>query len=275
MMLALEHAKAVLCEKPFTTNAAEARRVVAASRKANLFCMEAMWMRFVPLVRELKQIVSQGTIGAVRMVSANLGMPFQYDPQHRVFDPALGGGALLDLGIYGLSFAFHFLGVPTAVASQAVIGASGVDEQATVLLSFPEERQATITASLRTRTTNDAAILGDEGMIRVQEPLYCPEVATIIRTHKQPGTSPGPATRRSLASLKNQPLVRDLRARMLRARNETTIQHRRIGNGYPHEAIEVMRCLRQGISESPLMPLDESLAILETVDAIRAQWSKQ
>ncbi len=272
-VLALEHGKAVLCEKPFTTTAADARRVVLAARRCGLFCMEAMWMRFVPLVRELKRAVLQGAIGELRMVTANLGFPYEPDPTHRLFDPALGGGAILDLGVYGVSLAFHFLGRPVGLEAQAVLGPTGVDEQVAAILRFPEGRQAIVTASLRTRTGNDATILGEAGIIRVHEPLYCPESATFVRTTKHSGVSGGMRAR--LHALKNNTLLREAYTRFVRARSERTIVRRRLGNGYAHEAIEVMRCLREGAKESPIMPLDESLAIIETVDAIRAHWKAQ
>ena len=272
-ILALERGKAVLCEKPFTVDAGQARQVIDAARQAGVFCMEGMWMRFTPLVRELVRVVRGGSIGEPRMVNANLGFPFERDPAHRLFDPAMGGGALLDLGVYALSFAFQFLGRPTGIETQAVLGPTGVDEQVAVLLTFAGERQAIITASLRTRTSNDAVILGEAGMIRVHEPLYCPEAATIVRTHEHSGVSGGGSRSAMRSAIKRNALLREAYARITRARSERTIVQRRLGNGYAHEAIEVMRCLREGATQSPVMPLDESLAIVQTMDAIRARWS--
>jgi predicted dehydrogenase len=272
-ILAIERGKPVLCEKPFTVDGVQARRVIEAARRSAVFCMEGMWMRFAPLVRELRRVVSEGAVGQPRMLTANLGFPYERDPRHRLFDPAMGGGALLDLGVYALSFAFHFLGRPTGIEAQAVIGPTGVDEQVAVLLTFAGERQAVLTASLRTRMSNDAAILGDAGMIRVHEPLYCPESATIVRTKKHAGVSGGGPGRGLRGALKSNTLLREAYARITRARSERSIVRRRLGNGYAHEAIEVMRCLREGAKESPVMPLDESLAIIETIDAIRVRWS--
>jgi predicted dehydrogenase len=271
-VLALENGKAVLCEKPFTVDAAEARVVVETARRTGRFCMEGMWMRFTPLVRELVGLLRGGAIGDVRMVTASLGFPFVFDPTHRVFDPTLGGGAMLDLGVYALSFAFHLLGLPTSLETHAVLGASGVDEQATVLLTFPEGRQATITTSLRCRLGNDAQIFGTEGMIRVHEPLYCPESATLVRAPASPPAGARSPRRTRLAAARQNRVLRDLYGRWSRARSDTAITHRRTGNGYAHEAIEVMRCLETGECQSPIMPLDESLAILETIDALGVRW---
>ena len=276
-ILCIEAGKAVLCEKPFTVDAAEARQVVELARARDVFCMEGMWMRFVPLVRELSVLLRGGTIGDVRMITASLGMPFAFDAAHRVFDPLLGGGALLDLGVYPVSFAFYLLGRPTRVSSHAVLGATGVDEQATILLDFPEGRQAALTTSLRNTTSNDATVMGTDGMIRVAGPLYRPESLTVHRSSPAGGTHPvrsGIVARAGrLARLRQNPLVRDVRSLVARARAKT-VTRRVLGNGYAHEAEEVMRCLRAGDRESPVMPLDETLAIMETMDAIRLDWSR-
>ena len=262
--------KAVVCEKPFTVNAVEARAVVAEARRRHVFCMEAMWMRFVPLFRELIDVVHSGAIGDVRMVSAQLGFPCEHDPKHRVFDPALGGGALLDLGVYTVSFALALLGRPTRIATHAVLGQTGVDEQVAAILGFSEGRQAVLATSIRHRTSNDATIMGTAGIVRVREPLYCPPSLTIVGTPTV-GRGSGSLRRGRLASLKRLPLVKGLGALVARARART-ITRRADGNGLQYQAMEVMRCLRAGELESPIMPLDESVAVMETLDEIRRSW---
>jgi predicted dehydrogenase len=277
-LLALEHGKPVLCEKPFTLDAAEAARVIAKARERRVFLMEGMWMRFVPVMRELEARVRGGAIGDVRMLTAHLGFPVEYDPAHRLFDPKLGGGALLDLGVYPLSLALRLLGRPTRVTSHAVFSPTGVDEQCTVLLDFPGARQATVTTSITNRTPNDASIMGTEGMIHLQEPLYCPETFSLVRTRRQGGGGSvgggglGAKLGLDVERLKNHRLLREVRGAVNRARTER-VTRRVLGNGYAHEAAEVHRCLREGLKESPLMPLDESLAVMETVDAIRRAWT--
>ena len=144
VILALEHGKAVLCEKPFAMNAEEACSISDVARRSGRFCMEGMWMRFVPLMRELVTLVRRKTIGPLRLVTASVGYPCAFDATSRLFDPRLGGGVMLDLGIYALSFAFQFLGRPSGVVARAVVGASGVDEQASVLLGYPNEAQAVL-----------------------------------------------------------------------------------------------------------------------------------
>ena len=269
----IDAGKPVLCEKPFTVNAAEARKVVERARARRVFCMEAMWMRFVPLFGEIVRVTRAGAIGDVRMVSAQLGFPFAFDRTHRVFDPALAGGALLDLGVYALSFACALLGRPTGIATRAVIGESGVDEQAAAILDFDKGRQAVITTSIRHATTNDATIMGTDGILRVHAPLYCPESLTVVPTPRMQGARASVETPRALplARLKRIPLVRGLRAMASRARAKT-VTRRVQGNGMQYEAIEVMRCLGEGALESPTMPLDESIAIAEAMDTIRAAW---
>lgn len=276
-LLALAHGKAVVCEKPFTVDAAEAASVVAEARKRGVFLMEGMWMRFVPVMRELETLVRSGAIGDVRMLTAQLGLPVEFNPSHRLFDPKLGGGALLDLGVYPLSLAVRLLGRPSRVSSQAVFNPTGVDEQCTVLLEFPGARQATIAASICNRTSNDATVMGTEGMLHLHEPLYCPETLSLVRSQRQGGeggkAGGGLADRLGLRRLKGHRLVREVRDVVKLARTER-VTRRVLGNGYAHEAAEAMRCLREGLKESPLMPLDESLTVMQTVDAIRREWAQ-
>jgi predicted dehydrogenase len=235
--------------------------------------MEGMWMRFVPLMRELTSIVRTAAIGPLHLVTASLGFPYSPDGTSRLFDPALGGGVMLDLGVYTLSFTSQFLGRPSDIVTRAVIGATGVDEQASVLLGFPSGAQACLCASFRCRLSNTGTLHGSKGVLRVAEPLYCPESATIERT--APHGTRGPETHRlrRLDRLRHLPLVRDAYTRLRRARAETVVCRRRLGNGYAHEALEVMRCLDENARESPIMPLDESVAIMETMDRIRSLWT--
>ena len=270
-LLCFEHGKAVVCEKPFAMNAAETKEIIAAKEAGGLFCMEAMWMRFIPAVRELSRLVRDGAIGDVRMVSAHLGMAFHFNPEHRVFAKSLGGGALLDLGVYPLSLAFLMLGRPTRIATQAVHGATGVDEQATILLEFPAGRQAVISTSLRHRTSNDATIMGTDGMIHLHEPLYRPESLTVVKTSKL--GSPSAPRSGVFGRLKELPIARRAWDYYTRSKRKT-VSLPVLGNGYAHEAIEAMRCLRAGETESPMMRLDETLAIMQTMDAIRDLWER-
>jgi predicted dehydrogenase len=265
----LEAGRAVVCEKPFATTGAGARAIVDVARRSGVFCMEAMWMRFVPIMRDLHSLVTSGAIGDVRTVVAQLGMPFARG--HRALDGGDGGGVLLDLGVYPVSFAMSLLGRPTNVVARRVLGSGGADEQVSIILDFDGGRQAILGASGRTRTANDATILGTEGMIRVNEPLYCPESLTVTPTSPI-GGEPKRAERGRLARVKDANLVRELRAIVRRAKAKT-ITRRVLGAGYAHEIIEVNRCLRAGEKECATMSLDETIAVAETLDEIRRAWA--
>lgn len=236
--LALRAGKAVLCEKPLTVNAREAEALVAVAREEGVFLMEAMWTRFVPAMGKLREWMAAGVIGEPRFLSANIGWNHPYDEQSRLFNPDLAGGALLDIGIYPTSLASMLLGTPSAISGVMHPTSTGVDMQCSVSLVHPSGALANFVATLRADPPRDAVIAGSEGWIRIHPPLNEPE--TLSR-----GTS---------------------------GTIEETIHLPHLGNGYPHEAIEVMECLRNGKLESDIMPLDESLTIMHTLDDIRAQW---
>ena len=244
-LLCLHAGKAVLCEKPFTINAAEAAELISLAREKKLFLMEAMWTRFIPAVVKLRELLAVGTIGEVRILQADLGLRGEFDPHHRFFDLSLGGGALLDLGVYVISFATMIFGPPVKITSLGQIGPTGVDEQAVVLLGYPDDQMALLCISQRVQTPQEAVIMGTKGMIRVHLPMYRPTRMTLSWT----------------PSVRMQPPV------------EGETYHLPFeGNGYGYEAAEVMRCVRAGRHESEIMPLDETLATMETMDEIRRQW---
>lgn len=242
-LLCIEHGKAVLCEKPFAINAAQAQEVVDAAREKNVFVMEAMWTRFIPLVREVVRMVEGGVIGDLRMVTGDFGFRTGFKPEHRLFDPALGGGGLLDVGVYAVSFASMLLGAPDRIASLAELGETGVDEQAAAILSYPGGQMALIHTGVRTRTPGEATIMGTDGFIRIERPFWAP---TAMVLDKPVLDKPGQRSQR--------------------------IEIPFTGNGYNYQAEEVMRCLRSGKTESELMPLDETVSILKSMDEMRAQW---
>ena len=162
-ILCLEAGKPILCEKPFAVNAAEAREVIEVARRQQLFCMEAMWMRFMPLIQQVKQAIAQGEIGKIKMFSADFGYVVNANSSSHSSSLEKGGGVLLDRGIYGLSLAYYLLGEPSAIQSQASILDTGVDEQSTVLLSYPEGALGVLSQSLSTECSNQATIAGSKG----------------------------------------------------------------------------------------------------------------
>ncbi len=238
-ILCLDAGKPVLCEKPFAINASEAEHMVATARSRDLFLMEAMWTRFRPAVVKLREVLAAGTIGEPRMLTSDLGWQARFNPEGRLFAPALGGGALLDAGVYSVSFASMVLGPPTSVSGLAHLGDTGVDEQAGIVLGDDAGRLAVLGITIQTSGQTVATIMGTEGRIDIDRPWHSPESFTIYRH----GEAPEPH-RFPLES----------------------------GNGYQFEAMEVMRCLRAGERESPSMPLDETVAIMRTMDTLRAAW---
>jgi predicted dehydrogenase len=240
-LLAIEAGKAVLVEKPFTMDAAQARSLVDAARAGGTFLMEAMWTRFLPHVRALAEILGSGRIGDVVLVTAEHGQWFADDPAFRLFAPELGGGALLDLGIYPVSFAHFVLGVPQRVVAVSDPAFTGVDAQTSVLLQYAGGAHAVVTTTLRAQTECRASIAGRDGRIEIDGVFYRP---TTFRVVARDGREDG-------------------------AVEEFTFDHR--GNGLRHQAAEVGRCLRAGLTESPILPLDETVAIMETLDEVRRQ----
>ena len=272
--------KAVLCEKPFMVNAAEGRAVIEQAQRSRRFCMEAMWMRFNPLILKVRSMIESGAVGTIRLLTADFGYPTPFDPKNRFFDRELGGGALLDRAVYPLSLAYFLLGPPEEVVGRATIGPTGVDEQESLVSSHAGGALATLTASLRSRLRNEALIVGTEGMIRIHEPFYAP--SRVSHSHfteplsgpLEAAVSPSGWKRR----LKRHPIVRHafdaiVRPTISRLRRGVSTHVKYYpGSGYQFEAAEVMRCLRAGDLESSIMPLSESLAILETTDRLRESW---
>jgi predicted dehydrogenase len=237
-LLCLEAGKAVLCEKPFAIHEREARRMVETAHRAKRFLMEAMWTHFLPSVLKLEELVAQGAIGEPRLLQADFGFRAPFDPKGRLFDPALGGGSLLDVGIYPLALATRLFGEPVKVQSGAVLGQTGVDEQASFLLDYSRGRQAILASAVRTETSQSATLYGTEGSLRIPRPWWKGQELVLVR--------PG--------------------------RDEERLQLPFEGNGYPHQAREVMRCLSEGRQESPRMSHDFSLLVMRTMDRIRAPW---
>lgn len=245
--LCLEAGRNVLCEKAFTLNAREAGELVALAKARGSFLMEAMWMYCNPLIRRLKALVDDGAIGEVRHVQADFGLAGHLLPEarngalppaHRLRDPAQGGGALLDLGVYPVSFAQLLLGEPSDVTARATLSAEGVDLQTGALLSWDGGALASVHCSIVGGTATSASVTGSGGRIDVPNGFFFPDRFVLHRDGRDPEeftADPADGPRGSLR----------------------------------HEAAEVMRALRAGETESPLVPLDGTLAVMRTLDAIR------
>ena len=275
----LRAGRAVLCEKPFTLSAIQASAVIDQARASGRFCMEAMWMRFHPLIQQVNSLVRSGAIGEVRLLVAEFGYPAAFSPENRFYDLRAGGGALLDRGVYPLSLAYFMLGAPADVIGRASIGSTGVDEQQSALLTYPGGALAVLTASLRSRLRNEAVIVGTRGQIRIREPFFAPRRVSVSYFEEPVGTpAPSHSTTGWKARIKQNPLLRRAYDTLgipllnLVRRGGKSLVHYGPGEGYHFEAAEVVRCLRAGLLESPIMPLDETKRILETADALRRSW---
>lgn len=237
-LLAINAGKAVLVEKPFAMDAAQAREMIDAARERGTFLMEAMWTRFLPHIARVREILAAGTLGDVVYLTAEHGQWFAPDPRFRLFAPELGGGALLDLGIYPVSFASLVLGGPARITAVSDRAFTGVDATTSMIFQYHSGAHAVLTTTLRAASGNPAAIYGTEARIEIDGWFYTPTTFRVIA--------------RDGAELErfDQPYA---------------------GRGLRGEAAEVGRCFRAGRLESPLMPLDETYAIMQAMDEIRRQ----
>ena len=226
-LAAIEAGKALLVEKTFTATVAGAESLAAAAAARGVFVMEAMWTRFQPAIVAARELIADGAIGEVRQVQADLGVDRPYDPTDRLFDPAQGGGAMLDLGVYVVSFAQHFLGDPAAVSVSGSLAPTGVDAEAGLLLGYDDGRAASLLISLRGATPGAARIQGTRGWIDIPPRFHHPKRIVLNRAGHEP---------------------EELFARPL-------------GAGYAHELIEVTEGVRAGRTESAVMPLRDTLAV--------------
>ena len=229
-ILALRAGKHVLVEKPFTMNAAEAREIVRVARENGLFAMEAMWTRFLPHVAVIRDWLGRGVLGDVVAVTADHG-------QFRLFAPELGGGALLDLGVYPVSFASMVLGTPSRIVSLSELAFTGVDAQTSMLFGYDSGAQAVLTCTLRAKSPTTAAIVGSDARIEVEGDFYAPTTVTLLPREGDP----------------------------------VRVESVQEGRGLHHQADEVARRLDAGDVESSLMPLDETISIMETMDTVLTQ----
>lgn len=238
-LLCLQAGKAVLCEKPFAMNAHEGETMIEASHTHGVFLMEAMWTRYLPAIVKVRQLLADGAIGDVRMLTVDFGFRTEVKPEHRLFDPHLGGGALLDVGVYPVSLASMIFGEPERIVSMADIGQTGIDEQSAMIFGYAQGQLALLSSAIRTSTPHEAVVSGTRGQIRIHSPWWRCSRLTV--------------------SVNGKP--------------DEVLDLPYEGNGYTHEAAEVGRCLRSGELESPVMPHAETLSILRTMDQVREQWN--
>jgi predicted dehydrogenase len=236
-LLCLQNGKAVLCEKPMALNAAQVGEMIAASRRHNAFLMEAMWTRFLPLIQQTTDLIAAGKIGQVKYIRADFGFLAPFQPTSRLYDLRLGGGSLLDIGIYPLFLCLHLLGRPDNIRAAGHLAPTGSDETCHALLTYNDGRSAVISSTLACQTSLTAEIAGTSGSIRIPTPWYKNDRLTWNGT-VQP---------------------------------EEPIQLQPVVNGFEYQIREVTRCLEAGRIESPSMSHAFSLTMSQTMDEIRRQ----
>lgn len=238
-ILCMEAGKGVLCEKPFTVNRRDAQEVIVIAEQQRVFLMEAMWTRFIPAVQQVVRWIEDGAIGEVRMVQAAFGFQSDASEESRLFDPAMGGGSLLDVGIYPLTLAHLAFGqMPDRIQSLPTLGRNGVDEQAGIVLGFEGGGLAVLASAITTDTPHDAFIMGTKGMIHLHDSFWNASKVSIRRGDGSPKVHTFPL----------------------------------MCNGYEYEAQEAQQCFRAGTLQSDIMPHATTLEMLGLMDALRAQW---
>jgi predicted dehydrogenase len=236
-LICLRQGKAVLCEKPMALNATQVREMIAASRRREVFLMEAMWTRFLPLMQTTTDLIAGGKIGELKYIRADFGFLAPFDPSSRLYDLRLGGGSLLDIGIYPLYLCLYLLGKPDHIRAAGHLSPTGSDDTCHAVLSYNDGRSAVISSTLACHTSLTAEIAGTEGAIRIPTPWYKNDRLSWNRT--------------------GQP--------------EDTIRLEPMVNGFEYQVREVARCLEARAIESPSMPHAFSLMMSETMDEIRRQ----
>lgn len=239
MLLCLENGKNVLCEKTITLNAAQFEACMKLAEKKNLFLMEAMWMKTLPIFKAVKAAVNDGKIGGIRLIKADFTSVCEYNKEGRIFNPALGGGSLFDLGVYNLALATSFLGTkPDFIETAAYIGETNVDYAAHITLKY-QNAAAVLLSALDMPSNSDAHIIGTLGRIELGNYYFCSDTATIYDINNN--------------IIEKIHLPFDI-------------------NGYENEIIEVNDCLRNGKKQSDIIPLSDSLDIMKIMDYCRKEW---
>ena len=237
VMMLLNGGISVLGEKPFAMNGHQVREMVETARAKKVFLMEALWSRFMPGIIHALELAQSGVIGNVVSVKADFGFKAPFSPENRLFNKALGGGALLDIGIYPLFLSYLILGKPATIKASANFGSTGVDEQCGMVLTYKEGQLALLDCTLLAKTDCIGLIQGETGQIRIHS-----------RFHETMGVTLLPEDKES-----------------------TTYTFERQTHGYDYEAQHVMQCLAEGRTESPLWSLNDSLNLMDLLDAIRAE----
>ncbi|MFC2115672.1 Gfo/Idh/MocA family protein [Bacteroidota bacterium] len=232
----LKSGKAVLCEKPFTMNKRELLELVSTARRKNIFLMEAIWTRFLPSMRKVLEISESGELGKLTDVYADFGFRLEFNPEHRLFNHDLGGGVLLDVGLYPVFISLLLAGVPRNIKANARFTKTGIDHSCNMIFEQGKDVVSSLNCTLMAEAPSEANLLFEKGRISMESWWLTPGPITVHRLGKEP----------------------------------ELINFSESGIGYHYEADEVMRCLDEGLVESPMLPLDFSLDLIGTLDMIRS-----
>jgi predicted dehydrogenase len=237
-LLCLNHQKAVLCEKAFALNLRQAKEMVAVSRNRKVFLMEALWSKFLPQYQKVQELIATGELGDIKSILVNFGFIPQPPVPPRLYDPALGGGSLLDIGIYNVFLVLSILGRPDIIEASMTPSPEGVDEQCVSLFKYKNGAMAQLFSSLLSNLGTDADINGTQSRVRLTARFYAPSATIELYRGREDS-------------------------------REIIPVHKEGGAGYQYEARHVGECLRKGLIESPVMSHNDSLLIMETMDRIR------
>jgi predicted dehydrogenase len=272
--LAIAAGKSVLIEKPFAIDAAAAERIAVAARAAGVFCMEAMWTRFLPLITRIREELDRGAIGEIRGFRGNFVGADRPDASNNLFNAATGGGALMHRGVYPLSLARLFLGPIDKVQAIGRLGETGVDEDSMLIIRHTSGAISNLQASLRVEGDNQVSIYGTEGTIEIEAPIYRPVRAVVSVFHPQNGTQGKSHFEALRETTLGQRLSASIGPSLRRLKKADRIIRLPFeGNGYHYEAVATMDAVRAGRMESAIMPLADSIEIMRAIDCARAQFS--
>jgi dihydrodiol dehydrogenase / D-xylose 1-dehydrogenase (NADP) len=234
-LMCLRNGKSVLCEKPFAMNEKEVLQMISTARQHDVFLMEAFWTRFLPSIDKVLELIASGVLGEVRHIKSDFGVFRSFDPNHRAFNKGLGGGSLLDIGIYPVFLTLLLWGEPDRIISAPHFSPTGVDESLALTFQYTDGRIATLYSSFSVDSTIETHICGTGGRLRLNRMWHCPVPLELVQGDGRPKT-----------------LLFDY-----------------VGNGYNYEAAEVVKCVRSGKKESDILPLDFSLRLIRLLDRIR------
>ncbi len=238
-ILCLNNKKSVLCEKPFTVNADETKELIDLAKSKNLFLMEAMWTKFLPTNKKVTEWIESGIIGKITTINASFGFYNETNEENRLFNKNLAGGALLDVGIYPVTYATQIMKqLPSTILSSSIIGNTGVDEQNSIIFKYDNDVIANLASAISSNLGSDAIIIGTKGKIQINAFFRAESASLYI----------------------GEELI------------ETFTSPFEI-NGYEYEALEVCNCIRSGLTESKINPLKDTLEIMTILDTIRKQWN--